>query len=61
MAASPEIAGNQEGRKVRAPQGRVVRNADCSGILTAEGFGVRKVPQKRYRPAERRDKGEKVR
>ena len=45
-------AGNQEGRKVRAPQGWVVRNADCSETLTAQGFGVRKVPQKKYRPVE---------
>ena len=31
MAASPEILwkGDREGRKVRAPQGRVVRNTDC--------------------------------
>ena len=54
-------AGNQEGRKVRAPQGRVVRNTDCPGTLTTQGFGVRKVPQKTYRPDESRDKGEKVR
>jgi len=32
-------------RKVRAPEGRVVANNDCPDM-----FGIRKVPQKRYRP-----------
>jgi len=63
MVAPSEIVRgrNSGGRKVRAPQGRVVRNADCSGTVTAQDFGVRKVPQKRYRPDESRDKGEKAR
>jgi hypothetical protein len=36
----------------------VVRNADCSRF---DRPGIRKVPQKTYRPGESRDKGEKVR
>jgi len=42
-----------EGRKVRAPQGRVVRNPDCSRLekvaTPTPETGIRKVPQKRDR------------
>jgi len=49
MAASPEILwkGDREGRKVRAPQGRVVRNTDCfceKPISQGQGKCHRNIP-----------------
>ncbi len=45
---------DHEGRKVRAPQGRVVRNADCPmGRRLQLLHRVRIVPQKKYRPMKR--------
>ncbi len=47
------LVSDHEERKVRAPQGRVVRNPDCprlwKGRSTCSTAGIRKVPQKRDR------------
>ena len=52
------LRGVDEGRKVRAPQGRVVRNPDCPAVeqvIGAASDGIRKVPQKRDRPVREAD------
>ncbi len=56
--------GSQEGRKVRAPQGRVVRNTDCSVLQKGRGkesATEKKPPREVGLAATSQGKGEKAR